>query len=61
MMASETGDHGVRVRSCHERGAHDHVHGRVKTDAEVAKEHETKRMRAHEISVLEVGVDASFY
>lgn len=53
MMVSEIGHHGARVLSCLERDAHDHA--RVKTHAKDAKEHETKRKRAHVISVLEVG------
>ena len=54
-MVSEIGHHGATARSCLARDAHDHARGRVKTHAKDAKEHETKRKRAHVISVLEVG------
>ena len=60
MMVSQPGDNGARVRLCHEWGAHDRGRGRVKTDAKVAKEHETRRMHAQEISVLEVSGDKNF-
>lgn len=56
MMVSRIGVNGVRVhpRQEHQRAAHDHAHARVKTEAKVVKEHETRQQRAVEISVREV-------